>query len=326
MYQNIIEHVGHIQSNKEIEVLPIMGNLAFNVVAKALFSYNDTNGYIPQLQHTTELAQQALVKELRQPYKGWWFRVSGQVAAMKKKVQGSRNILQEFIDDRRKSDQTYNDLLDMLLSATYEDGSSMSNEQLIDEILVLFVAGHETTANALTFALLLLALHPEQQDKVIREVDAWDHTNSILENIQLLTYTMQVLEETMRLYPPAYFSDRVNLEDDEFKGIRFKKGTQILISFYEIHRDVDFWENPADFKPERFSKERKKDYTDHYFPFGAGPRKCIGNMFALYEMILVLVQIFKKYTVTTPLKEISINPLITLKPKESQLLFSERDL
>ncbi|NNE77002.1 MAG: cytochrome P450, partial [Pricia sp.] len=227
--------------------------------------------------------------------------------------------------ERVDSEEEKDDLLDMLLKARYEDGTPMSRKQLIDEVMILFTAGHETTANVLSFTLFLLAKHPEAQEKVYQEVKNVDFLGSgrmtIFEN---LSFTKQCIEEAMRLYPPVYVIDRVSLEDDTVSGRDFKKRTIWLMSMYELHRHPDFWEEPAKFLPERFNPKNKKDYSEYYFPFGAGPRMCIGNNFAMYEMIITVSTLIKKYRLSSSLKEITLNPLISLKPKRVPLTFQER--
>ncbi|WP_438710316.1 cytochrome P450 [Aquimarina muelleri] len=323
----IQEESDKITADKVIDVFPLMSDLAFNVVAKSLFSYTDTGNTISRLQYITETAQKSLIKEIRQPYKRWWFYLSGKIKNTNKLTQEARDILNTIIEERKKSDKEYHDLLDMLLAARYEDGSMMDNEQLIDEILILFVAGHETTSNALTFTLTLLAMHPEIQDRVYTEVSDNKEVvfSSPIHEIAKYTYTKQCIEEAMRLYPPVYFSDRVAIEEDEYNNLKLKKGNTILISFFEIHRHKDFWSNPDQFNPDRFDIDvDKKEYSDHYFPFGAGPRMCIGNNFAMYEMILAISNIVKKHKISTSLKAIEIQPLITLKPKNAVLQFTTR--
>lgn len=321
----IQEESDKITADKVIDVFPLMSDLAFNVVAKSLFSYTDTGNTISRLQYITEIAQKSLIKEIRQPYKRWWFYLSGKIKNTNKLTQEARDILNTIIEERKKSVKEYHDLLDMLLAARYEDGSMMDNEQLIDEILILFVAGHETTSNALTFTLTLLAMHPEIQDRVYAEVFDNKEVVSPINEIAKYTYTKQCIEEAMRLYPPVYFSDRVAIEKDEYNNLKLKKGNTILISFFEIHRHKDFWSNPDQFNPDRFDIDvDKKEYSDHYFPFGAGPRMCIGNNFAMYEMILAISNIIKKYKIGTSLKAIEIQPLITLKPKNAILQFATR--
>lgn len=236
----------------------------------------------------------------------------------------ARDILQRIINERRKSGKRENDLLDMLLEAKYDDGSSMENKQLLDEILILFTAGHETTSNALTFTAQLLARHPQEQEKIFKEVKmAAETADSHMEFLQQLEHTKMVIEEAMRLYPPAYFIDRVNLEDDEFEGIKVPANSSLLFSMYEIHRSEEYWEDPEAFFPERFKDSKK--HSSYYFPFGAGPRMCIGNNFAMYEMIMAVAELVRKYNISSDFTPIQILPLITLKPKQAILKFELRN-
>ncbi|MBP2832518.1 cytochrome P450 [Aquimarina sp. U1-2] len=322
----IVEESCKVQLGQPFDVYPLMSDLAFKVVAKSLFSYTDTHNTIARLQHITQAAQQFLIKEIRQPYKRWWFHLNGKIRRTHRLTQEARDLLNTIIDDRKNSNKRHHDLLDMLLEARYEDGSAMDNEQLIDEILILFTAGHETTSNALTFTLLLLANHLELQEKVYQEVANPKVVNATpLEEVAAYTYTKQCIEESMRLYPPVYFSDRVAIQNDKYNDFTLKKGTTILISFFEIHRHLDLWENPLQFNPDRFHPEKdKKAYADIYFPFGAGPRMCIGNNFAMYEMILAISELVRNYKITAVSKEIEIKPLITLKPAASRLVFEKR--
>ncbi|GAA4273947.1 cytochrome P450 [Aquimarina gracilis] len=326
IYSVIKEELSQIKPNETIDVFPLMSNLAFRVVAKSLFSYTDTGDTISRLQHITQEAQKTLIKEIRQPYKRWWFYLSGKIGRTLKLTQEARAILNGIIEERKRSKAEHHDLLDMLLAARYEDGSVMNNEQLIDEILILFTAGHETTSNALTFTLMLLAKHPEIQDKAYREIMVFDNSDvQPLEQIAKLQYTKQCIEESMRLYPPAYFSDRVAIAEDTFGDLVLKKGTMILISFFEIHKHKDLWKDPYTFNPDRFDpKIDKKEYSDWYFPFGAGPRMCIGNNFAMYEMILVISELLRDYEVLPHFDGIEVKPLITLKPASSGLRFKPR--
>jgi len=323
--QEVKFELSKVQPEKTIEILPIMSDLAFKVVAKSLLSYTDVGNTISRLQEITEEAQKALIKEIRQPYKKWWFYVNGKIKNTLKETKEARSLLNEIIEKRKSSDRRYDDLLDMLLESRYDDGSVMNNEQLIDEIMILFIAGHETTANALSFTLWLLALHPDIQDKVLQEVTGViDQEVSFMDMVAKYPYTKQCIEEAMRLYPPVYFSDRKAIKDDEYQGIKLQREATILISFYEIHRHADFWERPDVFDPDRFEVEKRKEYSDYYFPFGAGPRMCIGNNFAMFEMILVVGELVKKYQITTENKTIEIKPLITLKPLNANLKFIKR--
>ncbi len=321
----IKEEFSKIQPERDIDVFPIMNDLAFKVVAKSLFSYTDSGETVSRLQYITEAAQKTLIKEIRQPYKRWWFNISGQTKATLKLTKEARDILNDLIEERKRSDQRFDDLLDMLLEARYDDGSTMDNEQLIDEILILFTAGHETTSNALTFTLLLLGHNPKIQQKAYQEIVNTSSSISALEEVSAYPFTKQCIEEAMRMYPPAYFSDRLAVAGDSFNDLEIVKGTTVLISFFEIHRHKGFWKDPEVFNPDRFHPEiAKKEYSDWYFPFGAGPRMCIGNNFAMYEMILAISEILRAYKIVPKYDEIYIKPLITLKPEKAIVKFISR--
>jgi len=322
----IIEELERLKPNTEIDVLPFFSDLAFKVVVKSLFSDVATNQEIQTLQKVTEENQQMLVKELRQPYLKWYFKSFGIIDEHLSRSKESRRILQNIIQRRRQSQQHQHDLLDMLLTARYDDGSSMSDTQLIDEILVLFVAGHETTANALSFVVQLLAQHPKWQSKIVKEYQTILKQNNqdVMALVGLSQIAKQVIEESMRLYPPVYFIDRVNIEDDSFGQFHFKKGSNFLFSIIEIHKHKDLWKCPEDFNPERFRPEQAKEHTSYYFPFGAGPRKCIGNNFAMYEMILAVSELLLRFSVHPTKDFIEVNPLITLKPQNAIVKFQKR--
>lgn len=314
-----------IQTDKKVDLYPIMNQLAFHVVAKSLFNYSSDDSTMHRLQEIIEKLQDFIIREIRQPHKKWWYKLSGLTAKHMLLVKESRDIINKVIDERRVSEKEHDDLADMLLKAKYEDdGTSMTNEQLIDEILIFFVAGHETTANALTFTFHLIAKDPEVLKKAVAEVDAIDTALPQMEKLAKLSYIKNCVEEAMRLYPPAWITDRVAIEDDSFAGLNIEKGTMIGISFYELHRNEKYWKNPNDFVPERFSEENRKETAGHYFPFGAGPRMCIGNGFALYEMMLSVYAMLKKYHIETDQKTVEIAPLITLKPIGVTLKFTKR--
>lgn len=321
----ITSEILKIKTNVPFDVFPVFNDLAFQTVVKALFSDAVNQEQIARLQYITEAAQKMLVKELRQPYLGWWFAASGLIKKHLELTQESRCILQELVHQRKQSDTRHDDLLDMLLDARYEDGSEMDTEQLLDEILILFVAGHETTSNALSFAAQLLAQHPEIQEIVLKEVrKAKQESASLMDIIKACPYTKNVIEEALRLYPPAYFIDRINITEDFYNDYKIPKGTNLLFSVIQIHRDKNFWEDPDTFNPSRFSGASPRAYSSHYFPFGAGPRMCIGNNFAIYEMVLAIATLVSEFKISEKKTPIEIEPLITLKPKNAILEFVKR--
>lgn len=320
----ILTELDKIEPNAEIDIFPIFNDLAFQTVVKSLFSSAANQEEINRLQFITESAQQMLVRELRQPYLVWWFKLSGKIDSYLKLTGEARDILRKIVVARKVSGKRYDDLLDMLLESKYDDGTSMGEEQLIDEILILFTAGHETTSNALTFISQLLALHPKWQDKIVDEFqNLKSESTDLMSLVSQAKITQQVVEEGMRLYPPAYFIDRVNVEADEFNGMRLQPKENLLFSIHEIHRHPDLWEQPDNFLPERFEEGGRK-FSSQYFPFGAGPRKCIGNNFAMFEMIMAIGELVSRYKISSLKNEIEILPLITLKPKNAILSFEAR--
>ena len=326
MYQAVQRELQEIKPDQEQDIFPLMGDLAFQVVAQSLFSADDLRDKIQRLKEITMSIQEMLVKELRLPYLKWWFQLNGEIRKHLLLSDEASKLLDKIVQNRVDSGTEKDDLLDMLLGARYEDGTPMPRKQLIDEVMVLFTAGHETTANALSLTLLLLAKHPEIQEKLFQEANQIDFENgAVMEQIGKLGYTKQCIEETLRLYPPLFVLDRISMDSDTVNGKDFKKGTVWLMSFFELHRHSDFWEEPEVFNPDHFAPENKKDFSNYYFPFGAGPRMCIGNNFAMYEMIMTIASLVKKYKLSSSSSEISLNPMLTLKPERALMNFESRE-
>jgi len=326
MNKTITAEVDHLVEDKFLDVFPAMSQLAFNVVAKSLFEFSISEEKLHRIKFIIEEVQTFLVKEIRLPHKALWFSLSGQVRKHLNLAEENNKIIQEIIEVRNASKEEFNDLLNMLMETRYEDtGESMSMQQLIDEIKVLFIAGHETTANALTFTLHFLGRYPEIQQKIFDEItEIESQTDNIIEQLQKMTYTNAVLNESMRLYPPAWITDRENVEDDSLTEFKIKKKTLIGVSFYELHRNPKYWDNPDEFIPERFLGEEKKKSMQYFYPFGAGPRMCIGTGFAIYEMCFAISQIVKKYEIKAKNETVKFNPLVTLKPVNIEVSFSKR--
>lgn len=326
MEQTIASELQNLPEEKSVALFPIMNQLAFNVVAKSLFHISASEEKLNRLKVIIYEVQEFLIKEIRLPYKAFWFKISGQIKKHQELALESDAIIKEIVEEHIKSGTKQNDLLDMLLETRYEEtGEGMSTQQLIDEIKILFIAGHETSANAITFTLHLLGNHPEIQQKVFEELlDIESQTDDVVEQLQKMTYTQAVINESMRLYPPAWITDRENIEDDELLGYKIKDKTLIGVSFYELHRNPKYWENPTAFNPERFLGEQKKKSYQYFYPFGAGPRMCIGLGFAIYEMSLTLAYIVKEYKITSSSKDIQVNPMVTLKPVGAAVTFSKR--
>ncbi|MRX37951.1 cytochrome P450 [Flavobacterium sp. LC2016-23] len=326
MEQTIVYELNGLAEESVVDLFPVMSELAFNVVAKSLFQFSIAEEKLTRIKFIIEEVQNFLIKEIRLPHKGWWFSLSGQVKKHLELAKENNSIIQEIIEERITSRNEVNDLLQMLLETRYEDtGEGMSITQLIDEIKILFIAGHETTANALTFTLHLLGNDPVVQQKVLDEIlKIKSETDDLVEQLQNMPYTNAVLNESMRLYPPAWITDRQNVEDDNLGQFNIKKGTLIGVSFYELHRNPKYWENPDEFNPERFLGEQRKYAMQYFYPFGAGPRMCIGAGFAIYEMCLAISHIVERFKIVSVEETALFNPLITLKPVGVKVIFSRR--
>ncbi len=219
------------------------------------------------------------------------------------------------------------DLLAMLMSARDDDGAGMSDAQLRDEVMSLVGAGHETTANNLSWTFHLLGDHPEVAERVAAEARAaFGDRAPTMEDCKSLPYTKRVIEESMRLYPPVWGLERIAAEDDVVSGVRVRKGTFVGMIPWCIHRDPRYWPDPERFDPERFlpeAVEKRPRYA--YLPFGAGPRVCIGNGFAMMEAQLLLAMIAKDYRLErAPWKRVQYEASITLRPKGGMAMVRRR--
>jgi cytochrome P450 len=207
-------------------------------------------------------------------------------------------VVDRIIAERRRSGaEDRGDLLGMLMAARDEDGTQMSDEQLRAEVLILYTAGHETTALALSWTLVLLAQRPGMWDLLTREVDAvLGKREATAEDAPKLALTERVILESMRLYPPAWAIGREALEDVELDGLSVARGTQVWLVQWASHRDPRFFPRPTMFAPERWENDLKGRLPRYaYFPFGGGPRLCIGNNFAMLEAVLVLATLVQRW-------------------------------
>lgn len=243
-----------------------------------------------------------------------------QSGRFKKSKETLDKVIYEIIDERRKSGEDKGDLLSMLLMAQdEEDGSAMSDEQVRDEALTLFLAGHETTANAMTFTWYLLSQNPEKQAKLHEELDqVLNGKTPSMEDLPNLKYTEAVFAESMRLFPPAWAIGRLAIEEHKFGEYDIPKKALILLSPYVTQRDPRFWENADEFIPERWFEQSIKEAGNKliYFPFSKGVRSCIGESFAWMEGILLVATLANKWKLNLmPEQKIGLNPLMTLRPK-----------
>jgi len=235
-------------------------------------------------------------------------------------------VIQRLIAERKASGEDRGDLLSMLIQSRDEQGG-MDDEQIRDEIMNIFLAGHETTANALAWAGYLLATHPGYYDQLLAEVDAvLQGRTPTVADLPQLPFTQRVFKETLRLYPPAYMTLRLTTRDTELDGYPIAEGTLLVVDFYTMHRRADYFPNPNQFDPDRFSPEHEKLIPKGaYLPFGTGPRVCIGNGFAMMEGQLLLATLAQHVRLRLAgEQQVKPEPLVSLRPKNGIKMIVER--
>jgi cytochrome P450 len=228
-------------------------------------------------------------------------------------------VVYRMIADRRHNAGERGDLLSILLQAQdADDGSRMSDRQVRDEVMTLFLAGHETTAVALSWTWYLLARYPEVDARLADEVRVvLGGRPPMVADLPALRYTEMVVTESMRLYPPAYGIARQVVKPTEVAGQPMGAGAFVIIPTWVVHRDVRWFDEPEEFRPERWDRDCARRLPRFaYFPFGGGPRQCIGNTFAMMEAVLILAAIAQRFRLAlAPDQRVTPAPYITLRPE-----------
>ncbi len=314
--------LSHIEpwKNKSTQTIFIdaeMMQLTSKIVVETLLG-SDITKNLTGIQSYIYDIQSYLVKIIRNPVYEWYSAYNGDKKQFENIIQKFDTILYDVIQKKKKSDSN-NDLLSMLIEARDVDtGEAMSDVQLRDELLTIYVAGHETSGYAIAWSIYNICKHPESYQKVKDELKLV-MPNGVLtmENFGQLKYLRAVIDESLRLYPTAYIVGRESKEKDEIDGLEIPKDIMTLISVYHLHRNPKYWKQPNNFVPERFlDKAHPLANSDAYFPFGAGPRMCIGFYFALMEITVVLANLFYHFDLKLVENQtIEFEPLVTLKPK-----------
>jgi cytochrome P450 len=238
------------------------------------------------------------------------------------------NFVYRMIDERRQGGGDTGDVLSMLLNARDEEtGERMSDTQLRDELMTMFVAGHQTTANALAWTWYLLSRHPDIDLRLHTEcLQVLAGRTPTYQDVPKLPYTRMVIEEAMRLYPPTWITARRPLQDDAIGGYQIPANSVVLLSPYVTQHHPKFWENPENFDPDRFTPERVAERPRYaYFPFGGGPRVCIGRSLALVEAQLILATVAQKYRLhLVPGHPVEPKAMMTLQPRHGVLMTLHR--
>ncbi len=295
-----------------------MISLTMSIIGKALFDadvFSETDELGAAMatiyEHVVHIASSLYTPPLSWP--------TPRNRRMLRAVQLIEDRIQRMIDERRRNPDQRNDFLSILLQAKDEDGSEMDDRQVMDECTTLFSAGHETTASTLSWAWYFLCQHPDIYQQVQHEVDSvLQGRTPTYTDLAHLPLCLQVFKETMRIYPPAASIIREALHDITIDGYLLPKGTTVLISPYTLHRNPACFPDPEKFIPQRFTSEQEKQLPRYaYIPFGAGPRICIGNYFALMEGQLLLATLAQRVTFTlVPGQTIQPDPIhnLTLRP------------
>jgi cytochrome P450 len=290
-----------------------MNRLTMSIVAKCLFDADVT------------IESKSIGKDLTLTIE-YFNRLASPLAALFQKLPNNKKykeavfrideMIYNLIETRRKSGGDTGDLMSMLLHAKDENGKGMPDKQLRDEVLILFTAGHETTANALTWTWYLISENPTVEKKFHEEVDSISEIPGV-QDIKRLEYTARVFTESMRLYPPAWVLVREALKDSEIGDYLIPKGSNLVVSQYVNHHDPRFFPDPEKFDPERWSNQQQNTLPKFaYFPFGGGPRSCVGEPFAWMEGVLLLATIAKQWSLHhIPGHKVEMLPRITLRPR-----------
>ena len=235
------------------------------------------------------------------------------------KFRSLTKLVAQLIERRRAEPEEHFDYVAMLMAARdKETGEPMGARELIDEIMTLIVAGHETTASGLNWSWYLLSQHPEAEARLHAELDAAPELAApTLAETEALAYTSQVVNEALRLYPPGWLLSRRTIGADVLGGFEVPAGTNVLLPLYLLHRHPRYWKEPDRFWPERFAPEHEAERPRFaYMPFAAGPRHCIGETFALYEMLMHLYKVARRYRlVHVPDKPLELEAQINLRTR-----------
>ncbi len=317
MVRHALHHSKKLQHVAMHDITQVMNHLALDVVAETMFGASiGEHGEL--ISEAVDHMMDWFVQRMRS-----WRRIlppnfpTLRRRRAQRKIQEVDEVLFRIIEERRRSTEERNDLLHLLLHATDEDGNTLSDQQLRDEAFTIFVAGHETTALSLSYAVWLLAMNPERQRRMCAEVDqVLQGRPATADDLKDLSYTNAVIHEAMRLYPPAWAIGREALEDIDILGTFVPKGAQIFLPPWVVHRDERWYDSPQEFHPERWiEKPASERHRFAWMPFGGGARICVGNHFAMMEANLLLATLFQ-HVQFAPIDQapLELSPAVTLRP------------
>ena len=303
--------------NEPVDLAEEMMRVTLDIIMRALFSVALDDRY--------EEVYRALTFLLRDAEKRVWAVVNipfGVPTPRNRRVAKAQRVIDDFVESvveqRRREGKSKGDLLDIFIEAYADrpkDGPAPN--LLIDEVRSFILAGHETTANALSWLWWIGEEQPEAFRGMREEVDTVSPNGEMnMDVLRRLNYIGMVFQETMRLYPPVWTMSRAAIADDSFEGIEIRAGTNMILCPYAIHRRPDIWPEPEVFRPERFAAREERGVDRYsYFPFGGGPRRCLGEQFALWEARVIMGHILRRFDVAlVPGQNLKAEPMITLRP------------
>jgi cytochrome P450 len=301
---------------ERIDLATEMMELTLAIAGRTLFGA-DVRGDAAAVARGLELAMRSVVDNLTSPVQlGYRWPLPRHVR-MRRAVRMLDEVVYRVIGEGRRLGGDRGDVLSMLLLARDDDGSTLSDRQVRDEVMTLLLAGHETTANALTWTWYELGRNPGVLARLEEEaLHVLGDRDATPEDLAAMPWNLAVIEEAMRLHPPAYMTGREALREVELGGHRFPARATVMVYIRAIHRRADYYPSPLAFRPERMLPEAKKQRPrHHYLPFGAGPRVCIGAHFALLEAQLLLATMVQRARLRPLATDVAPEPLVTLRPR-----------
>jgi cytochrome P450 len=321
MDESIVHFLDHDwQGKTEVDLEQTMNVLTLQILTQSIL-YSPDQRHFGQVQYDLHDALVYMTSKRFNALKFLSALPSRKKSKGKAAIQRVKTLIRQIIEDRRlENGSKSNDLLEMLMTTRDEEtGESLDNQALQDEVMTMFVAGHDTTAAALIWIVYALDRNPKVKQKMLEELDlVFDGGKIQPELLQHLPYMKMVIQEAMRLYPPVWAFGRKAKASDDMLGFSISEGQSINVPIYCVHRHPDFWERPDEFYPEHFLAEAVKARDKFaYMPFSLGQHRCIGEHFALIEIQMVMMRLYHRYHIKVHAEEpMQFLPLVTLKPME----------
>ena len=300
-----------------VDIYPHLMKITFAMVARSLFGARLKDEDIELVSRTICTVQEFIVRQTLQPYLNPWFEISGELRKHEEMRARADAVLMAYIKQRR-NEAPGADLLQTLMDARYTDGEGMTDELILSESMQLLVAGHETSSNALSWLLYLLSSRPDCLNLVRQEFeDVLGDAPLGHADVLKLTFTTQVIQEALRLYPPFWMVDREAIADDHVGDVVIPAGSMVIVHVYGAHHASRHWPDPETFDTDRFLKGNEKLRTPFtYLPFGAGPRTCIGSHYAMLQILMILSDLLRRYDFKmAPGQTIEAQPMVILRPR-----------